>query len=437
LFKLLFNVRRNIVNIINRLKKIYLAFTQRTKKILTNSSTSTEGVYGVSERISEPLSVKKKLQKDIAHRQPISIFTCTILIVTLFIALFVHTNLPDNRSIQNTSPESLFAHADSNANTVFTATFVGDIMLGRGLQDASEFYGYDSYFKKTKDYFENFDLVVGNFENPIVHGDKKAIVVQRGVTLSANSECLGAMKNAGFNMLSLANNHILDYEVTGMLNTMESLDQVGIAYFGAGRDVNEAKGYQVIESNGTKIAVIGINEVPGYQHNSKNVHTLFTIASEKVYLDAVSEAASVVDVVIVFMHWGDEYTAIVSSNQQEIGRKLIDAGADIVIGRHSHVLQPIEIYGKGVIFYSLGNFVFDQGWSRTKDSCIVRYCLDENGRGVFELIPLRINNGSPAETSNPIFVNRIFHTLTKNLSSEKYVLDNGRLYIRSPTIKLS
>jgi poly-gamma-glutamate synthesis protein (capsule biosynthesis protein) len=286
-------------------------------------------------------------------------------------------------------------------------------------------------FEKTKEYFKNFDLVVGNFENPIGYGAKDSIGVQKGILLNANSDGLFAIKNAGFNMLSLANNHILDYEVNGMLNTRESLNKVGIAHIGAGRNVNEAKSYQLIESNGIKIAVLGINEIPGYQHNSKNVHILFNSGSEAFYLDAVSEAASVVDVVIVFMHWGDEYTSIVSDSQQEIGRKLIDAGANVVIGSHSHVLQPIEMYGNGIIFYSLGNFVFDQGWSRTKDSCIVRYCLDENGQGTFEVIPLRINNGCPAETTNPLFTKRIFHTLTKNLCPKYYKVDNGRLYIHT------
>jgi poly-gamma-glutamate synthesis protein (capsule biosynthesis protein) len=260
------------------------------------------------------------------------------------------------------------------------------------------------------------------------------ITFQKGVLLSANSDGLSAIKTAGFNMLNLANNHILDYEITGMLNTMKTLDQVDIAHFGAGSTINEAKGYQLIEYNKTKIAVMGINEIPGYHHNSKNVHTLFNSASEAFYLAAVSEAASTANVVIVFIHWGDEYTTNVSNNQQEIGRKLIDAGADIVIGSHPHVLQPIEMYENGIIFYSLGNFIFDQGWNRTKDSCIVRYCLDNTGQSTFELIPLRINNGCPAETNNPIFTHRIFHTLTKSLPHEKYNLDNGRLYIhQSPS----
>jgi poly-gamma-glutamate synthesis protein (capsule biosynthesis protein) len=416
--------------IINALKKMGAAFTRRSKKVLaTANSISTKDTYGVGKHSSEPLSIKMKAQRYIAHRRPIRVSTCVLLIVTLFIALFVYTNLPDTRNAQNTSFEPLFTHADSDSNIVFTAAFVGDIMLGRSFQDASGFYGYDSYFEKTKDYFKNFDLVVGNFENPVTYENEQSSTTQKGIFLSASSDCLFAVKNAGFNMLSLANNHMLDCEAAGMLYTMESLNQVGIAHFGAGRNVREAGGYQLIECNGAKVAILGINEKPGYQYKTRNVHTVFNSGSEAFYLDVVSEAASVVDVVIVFMHWGDEYTTIVSDSQQEIGRKLIDAGANVVIGSHSHILQPIEVYGDGIIFYSLGNFVFDQGWSRTKDSCIVRYCLDENGQGTFELIPLRINNGCPAETANPLFTKRIFHTLTKNLPSKYYRVDNGRVYI--------
>ncbi|MCL2431840.1 CapA family protein [Candidatus Bathycorpusculum sp.] len=421
------------MNITNTLKKIYFIFVQRTEEISVINTTNADGVRRTDERIFKSLNIKKKVQKYIAHRYPTRSITYALLIAILFAALFTYANLPDTRSTQNTSYESLFAHTNPDAGSVFTAAFVGDIMLGRSLQDASDFYGYESYFKKTSDYFKGVDLVLGNFENPIINDDKEFIATQKSILLSANSNCLEAIKNAGFNMLSLANNHMMDYGVTGMLNTLESLDRAGVAHFGAGRDVNEAKSYQLIDSNGTKIAVLGINAVSMQGFASKNTPgILATHTSETAYLDAVSDAASAANVVIVFIHWGDEYTTIVSSNQREIGRKLIDAGADIVIGSHPHILQPIEIYENGIIFYSLGNFIFDQGWSRTKDSCIVRYCLDENGQGVFELIPLRIKNGSPAETDNTIFTKRIFHTLMKNLPSENYFIYNNRLYIIHP-----
>ena len=140
------------------------------------------------------------------------------------------------------------------------------------------------------------------------------------------------------------------------------------------------------------------------------------------------------DIVIVFIHWGEEYTANITKEQRALGERLIDAGASIVIGSHSHVLQPVEYYQNGIIFYGVGNFVFDQGWSRTKDSCLLRYCLDTAGKGVFEVVPLRIENGAPAETRNSIFTNRIFHTLTKNLTPENYELENNRLYIYPPQL---
>ncbi|MDR2202901.1 MAG: CapA family protein [Nitrososphaerota archaeon] len=385
-----------------------------------------------------------KIQKQIAHKRHTRGVTCILLIAMLFVTLFMYTVLPDTQSVQNTrrmqneSIASLFAHANTNNDIIFTVSFVGDIMLGRSLQDASEDYGYDYYFEKTNEYFTGFDLVLGNFENAIEYAGKESNAAKKNFLLSANVDCLTAVVNAGFNMLNVANNHMLDYGVTGMLNTIDFLNQAGIAHVGAGRDVYEASSYQTIENDEIKIAVVGINEVTVSDSASRTTPGVLGARTlEPFHLKAVTDAASVVDVVIVYIHWGDEYTTVISNNQREIGKNLIDAGADIVIGSHPHTLQPIEMYKDGIIFYSLGNFIFDQGWSRTKDSCIVRYCIDENGHGVFELIPLRINNGCPAETSNPIFTKRIFHALTKNLSSENYVLDDGRLYVYPPTIKLN
>ena len=86
------------------------------------------------------------------------------------------------------------------------------------------------------------------------------------------------------------------------------------------------------------------------------------------------------DLVVVNMHWGQEYSTSATSRQTELAKAVIDAGADVIIGHHPHVLQSFDVYNDGIIFYSLGNFVFDQGWTRTKDSAMVQYHLAEDGQ---------------------------------------------------------
>ena len=96
---------------------------------------------------------------------------------------------------------------------------------------------------------------------------------------------------------------------------------------------------------------------------------------------------------------------------------MIDAGADIIVGHHPHVLQSFDVYKQGVIFYSLGNFVFDQGWTRTKDSALVQYHLRDNGTATLDVVPLKIQEGTPKPVTSTLDKNRVYRELTKDTSS--------------------
>ncbi|KAF5064283.1 Capsule biosynthesis protein CapA [anaerobic digester metagenome] len=138
-------------------------------------------------------------------------------------------------------------------------------------------------------------------------------------------------------------------------------------------------------------------------------------------LPIVKEARKNADLVIVHSHWGIEYDSSPNPRQKEIGRALVNAGADIVVGHHSHTLQPVEIYKGKVIFYSLGNFVFDQGWSKTKDSVVAQFKIHDDGSKTVELTPMKVNEASPTPLSGPLAgmeFNRMKTLLTKDLDSK-------------------
>ena len=150
--------------------------------------------------------------------------------------------------------------------------------------------------------------------------------------------------------------------------------------------------------------------------------------SEKTlkYYQAVKDASEKADLVIANIHWGVEYGMTETEAQQQLARNLINWGVDVVIGSHPHVLQPVEKYGDGIIFYSMGNFVFDQGWSRTKDSMV-----DENCNCSFEIPPIRIKDGYPEVTNNAFFKKRTYRTLTKNLKDSDYEVKSNTLLMKN------
>lgn len=148
-----------------------------------------------------------------------------------------------------------------------------------------------------------------------------------------------------------------------------------------------------------------------------------------IFIPMIAEASEEADLVVVHAHWGQEYDDQPTTRQQEMAKAMSDAGADIVIGHHPHVLQNIEVYNDTVIFYSLGNFVFDQGWTRTRSSAIVQYHLLEDGTGRFEVTPIYIREAQPRPlgTFSWLKKNLIFRQLTKGSQDLQWVEKSGKL----------
>lgn len=141
----------------------------------------------------------------------------------------------------------------------------------------------------------------------------------------------------------------------------------------------------------------------------------------------ISEAKKHADIVVVQSHWGQEYDNDPNDRQRQLARAMSDAGADIIVGHHPHVLEPIEVYNGTVIFYSLGNFVFDQGWTRTRDSALVQYHLKKNGTGRFEVTPIDIHEATPAPVKKDSLKQKtIIRELTKD-SNFAWKVEDGKL----------
>jgi poly-gamma-glutamate synthesis protein (capsule biosynthesis protein) len=243
-----------------------------------------------------------------------------------------------------------------------TLTVVGDVMLVRGVPDAA------AALAPLRDRLRAADLTVGNLESTLsLDGEP---MQPNDDSFGGTPALLGPLARAGFDALSLANNHTGDYGTRALVRTVRAFDSSPIADFGAGEDLAEASRPAVLEVDGVRFAFLGFNaigETPAAVRGGPGALSL-TMPPRTGPLDAgdldrvvsaVRRADRRADAVIVLPHWGGNYTRTVDPAQRAVARRLVEAGADLVVGGHPHWVQGSERVRGVPVFYSLGNFVFD------------------------------------------------------------------------------
>ncbi len=235
-----------------------------------------------------------------------------------------------------------------------TLLFTGDIMLDRGVKIEVEGTGNGDFsfpFLKVADILRGADITAGNLEGPL---SDKGEEVGNVYSFRMPPRALQGLTSAGFDVLFLANNHIGDWGREALEDTVLNLENAGIAAAGAGRTSVEAYAPKILEVKGTKIAFLSFSEffVSGA-----------ALAEEAAITNFILQAKEMADVVIVAFHFGEEYSKEPSERQKSLAELAVDQGADLIVGSHSHVVQPLEVYNGKYIVYSLGNFVFDQNFS--------------------------------------------------------------------------
>jgi len=278
---------------------------------------------------------------------------------------------------------------------------VGDVMLARGVANQikkSDDFNYP--FLNVADFLNSADLVFGNLEGPISEQGKNQGSVY---SFKAEPGVVQGLSFAGFSVMSLANNHILDWGTQAMLDTVDLLGARGIKTVGAGRDYDSANQPVILERNGTKIAFLAYtNLLPksfAARENTSGISD-FDISKIKAKIEELKTRA---DLVIVSMHWGEEYQTKANLSQQKIAHELIEDGADLVVGHHPHVPEEIEQYNPpprkategrgGWIIYSLGNFVFDQNFSEeTMGGLVAKVKIRDGKIDSVEPIKIKINS---------------------------------------------
>jgi poly-gamma-glutamate synthesis protein (capsule biosynthesis protein) len=207
---------------------------------------------------------------------------------------------------------------------------------------------------------ESADLALANFENPAPNNFRWHTT---GVVFSADPKLIDGLRNAGIDYVSLGNNHIRDAGANGIAQTIDNLEKRGIAWSGAGEDLEQARQPAILEAGGVKVAILAYDTIAKYYAASVTRAGSAQMSAAVVKADVAAARKAGADLVIVFPHWGVEYDATPFAGQQRLARAAIDAGADMVIGNHAHWAAAMEIYDGKPIWYALGNFVFDQVWS--------------------------------------------------------------------------
>ena len=266
---------------------------------------------------------------------------------------------------------------------------VGDIMLSGSGAVTCKRLGYDYPFAATTAELKKGDIAIGNLESPIAGGGRE--FTNKKFRYRSEPQAATALKNAGFSIVTLANNHMMDFGATAMEETRQYLDRAGIGCTGAGASLATARRGAIITVGGMKVAFLAYSLTLPDDFYATATRAGTAPGLGRYYRQDIAAARKVADYVLVSFHWGTESTAMPRPYQVTAAHRAIDAGADVVIGHHPHVLQGIERYKNGVIFYSLGNFAFGTT-SRSSDRSVIARITMENGVKGVELLPLNVLN---------------------------------------------
>jgi len=280
--------------------------------------------------------------------------------------------------------------------TTITVAAVGDMIFDRKVKSLIQTTNDEEPLEEVASQLAAADIAVGNLESPLSDGGTRK--ADKDVTFRGHSDGVKGLALAGFDFLSLANNHVLDYGPAALADTIALLDSHGIGHTGAGMNKQEAWEPAVREVNGTAVAFLSFSHIlpAGFIATSEKAG----LAQGRLNMDEVEEAIRAADArydyVLVSFHWGVEYKDHCNADQVADGRRAVDAGADMVLSHHPHVIQCIERYRNAIIAYSLGDFVFDHYSRKTGEAFILDAELGPSGVGEVLITPVYLDdNGKP------------------------------------------
>lgn len=262
----------------------------------------------------------------------------------------VETSLVVATSTNITNPKAVV----SNSKKI-KIMIAGDIMLDRGVRLLGEKYGYDSLFATITPLFAGADIVVANLEGPITNNKSKTVIGKNktgpAMQFTFDPKSTSSLKKAGITVLSLANNHMDNFGLSGIRETRNNIEKAGLKWFGD--PYNATSSVLKIDQDGYKFAFVGYH---GFSKGFERIVDAVKVLKQDNYF------------VIVMPHWGEEYSSSTNATVINQARTLVGAGAGIIAGSHPHVVQERVWMGGVPVIYSLGNLLFDQHFSKAVDT---------------------------------------------------------------------
>lgn len=305
-----------------------------------------------------------------------------------------------------------FAHAENTVS--FCAG--GDILLDRGIRKSINKNGIDFPFKGIAPLIKSHDLAMANFECPT---STSGYYLGKKYSFDSPPDYLPGMRNSGFNIAVVANNHTIDRGRDAFLQTINFLKTAGIEPVGGGTSQSEAIKPVLIEKNGIKFAFLA--SVDMLLEGLPFIEDLPAPAwaTTEQLSDEIKRIRPKVDFIVVSQHWGVQFQDSPTINQKKRAHALIDAGADVLIGHHPHVLQGIEFYKGKPILYSLGNLVFDQYLAPAQQSALASFKFEKGNAPIPLITPILIKDGIPvpADKDNSELIIGHLKTLSKSFGT--------------------
>lgn len=321
------------------------------------------------------------------------------IFLVIISAIFVKTDILQESFVHETGEEELPAKNEvmevsaPKPNPTVTIAAAGDVIMHAGPRKAgfneeTGIYDFSGIFDEIKGEIQSADFGMINLETTLAGKEQKYTGYPR---FNSPDEIADALKNAGFNIITTANNHTLDRNAHGVLRTLKVLKEKRLIPLGTYESQDDSKKLLTLDKNGIKITFLaytyGTNGIPV----PKDMPYIVNIIDEQKILSDLEKAREVSDAIVVYLHYGDEYQRTPSKFQKDLSYKILENGADIIVGSHPHVIQPSEVYKqemsdgqivKKYIAYSLGNFVSGQRFPYTEEGNILKFTFEkdlENG----------------------------------------------------------
>lgn len=317
-----------------------------------------------------------------------SVAAALFLCATAFVGISTSEHLPGASSGSRTPRVTLVA--------------VGDVLLDRGVASALASTTPQEAFEAVAPLLQGADVAFCNLECPIVAEPDPIPKVNR---FAASPESASALTYCGFDVVSLANNHAMDCGKRGLVETMEHLRRLGIAFCGAGMTEQDARSPTFLTVNGLRMAFVGFSHFSPEGIVRLPEAPTIAVLGKTGLLEEIARARKQSDVVIVSLHGGREYATEPTAGQRTLAKEAVAAGADLVIGHHPHVLQPVEVMQRepgrnALVAYSLGNFVFDSRQPKSNETVILECEITTSGIERARTYPCKIERCFPKSVSS-------------------------------------